>query len=353
MAVNLHDKYATQIQSKFVKESLIAGRLSTEYSWSGVKTVKVVTPITVPMVDYTRTGANRYGEPVEMQDVVQEMTLTQDKSFCMTIDKGNNADQNGVKAAGKMLSLQIAERAVPLMDTYVFATLAQKAGKVVGNTTKLSKTTVCDRISEGTLYLDDKEVPAEGRTLFVSSTAYKLLKHSDEFLAIDSLGEKSIAKGLVGRYDNMEVVKVPTGRWPQNVNFMIIHKSAATAPVKLNDTKLHKDPPGISGNLLEGRQYYDCFVFGAKCDGVYVEVDASTGAGSLVAAPTIAASTGAITCDTEGATIVYTTDGSDPRYSNTAKIGAAAGTGAGIVVKAYAHKDGMFPSPVAEETLTA
>ena len=96
MAINLHEKYAKKIQTAFVTKSLIAGRLSTEYSFSGVKTVKVSTPQTVPMVDYTRTGANRYGEPVEMQDVVQELTLTQDKSFALTIDKGNNQDQQGI-----------------------------------------------------------------------------------------------------------------------------------------------------------------------------------------------------------------------------------------------------------------
>lgn len=353
MAINLHDKYAKQIQTKFVRESIIAGKLSTNYDWAGVKTVRVSTPLTVPMVDYTRTGANRYGTPTEMQDVVQEMTLTQDKSFSMTIDKGNNADQNGTKEAGKMLSLQIAEQAVPTMDKYVFARLAQKAGKVVGNSTALAKTNICDRISEGTLYMDDAEVPADNRTLFVSNAVYKLLKHSDEFLGIDSLGEKAVAKGEVGQYDNMKVVKVPSGRWPANVNFMIVYKNSATAPVKLNDTKLHQDPPGISGNLLEGRQYYDCFVFGAKCDGVYVEVDTGSGKGSVVANPSIAAGTGAITCSTDGATIVFTTDGSDPRYSMTAQVGSAAGTGVGKVVKAYAYKDGMYPSAVVTTTLTA
>ena len=99
MAINLHEKYAKEIQTKFVRESLIAGRLDNSYSFSGVKTVNITTPITVPMVDYTRSGANRYGTPEEMQDVVQELTLTQDKSFALTIDKGNNEDQNGVNDA--------------------------------------------------------------------------------------------------------------------------------------------------------------------------------------------------------------------------------------------------------------
>jgi ribosomal protein S2 len=71
MAINLHEKYAKQIQAKFVKESFITGMLTNSYSFSGVKTVKISTPITVPMVDYKRSGASRYGTPDEMQDVVQ------------------------------------------------------------------------------------------------------------------------------------------------------------------------------------------------------------------------------------------------------------------------------------------
>lgn len=348
MAINLHEKYAKEIQTKFVRESLIAGAFTNAYSFTGVKTVNITTPITVPMVDYTRSGSNRYGTPTEMQDVVQEMTLTQDKSFSLTIDKGNNEDQNGVKAAGKMLSLQIAEQAVPTMDKYCFMKLAHGAGKIEKATAALNKSNICTRISAGTTYMDDAEIPADNRTLYVTSKAYADLRLSDEFQKCDPILDKSLSKGQVGTYDGMNVIKVPAGRWPAGVNFIIAHKSAACAPVKLNDTKLHQDPPGISGNLLEGRQYYDLFVFGAKADGVYVEVASDA---TVCAVPEISGS-GTITCDTDGALIKYTTDGSDPRYSKTAKIGTSTDvTTGGTVVKAYAYKDGAYPSAVATTTL--
>ena len=145
----------------------------------------------------------------------------------------------------------------------------------------------------------------------------------------------------------MRVVKVPKGRWPENVNFIIVHKRAACAPVKLNDTKYHKDPPGISGDLLEGRQYYDLFVYGAKCNGVYVDVNTASGAGVICATPTITPE-GTIGCSTSGATIKYTLDGSDPRYSASAKVGTSVpSVDAGTIVRAYAYKDGAFPSEVA------
>ncbi len=350
MATNLYTMQSNMPMTAFKRESLVAGKLCNDYDFSGAKTVRILTPVTVAMNNYERTGVNRYGTPAEMQDLIQDLTLTQDRSFALTIDKGNDADQNFAKNAGKMLMLQITERAVPEFDTYVLNKLAAKAGFAVGNSEPLTKENVCDRISEATAKLDDKEVPAYDRMLFVSTDTYRLLKHSEEFMAVQELGRDALTKGVVGQYDNMEVIKVPAPRWPANVNFMIVHKNSATAPVKISETKLHKDPPGISGHLLEGREYYDCFVFGPRAYGVYAEINTASGKGSVAATPEIS-SAGALTSATSGAVIYYTTDGSDPRYSETAVQGNSVSAVAGTVVKAYAHKDGMFDSAVAEKTL--
>ena len=272
MAINLHEKYAKKIEQAYTSGSYVKGALSNKYDFVGVKTVHISTLTTVPFGDYNRTAsANRYGTPTEMQDVVQELTLTQDKGFSLIIDKGNNADQNGIKAAGVALKAQIDEQGVPMMDKYIFGQLAAE-GTAGTETSAITKSNVCDRISTGTASMDDAEVPSEGRTLFVNPTVYKNLKLSSEFVGVDSLGGKALAKGEVGTYDGMRVVKVPASRLGADVNFIIVHRGAACAPVKLNDTKIHKDPPGISGNLLEGRMYFDCFVFDAKKAGVYVDM---------------------------------------------------------------------------------
>lgn len=346
MAINLHSKYAGKIVEAFKMDSIFAGKLSNDYSFSGVKTVKVSTPITVPMNDYNRTGTNRYGTPHEMEDMVQELTLTQDKSFSLTVDKGNNEDQSHIKEAGKALRLQIKERAVPTYDLYVATQLAVNAGIKAGSATAISKSNAIDRISAGTNALDDAEVPADGRWLFVTSKVYKELRTSSEWLGIEGLGEKALAHGVIGIYDNMKVVKVPAGRMLNGVNFIIAHKNAAAAPVKINDTKLHKDPPGLSGNLLEGRHYYDCFVFGARANGVYV--DFNTSVIQQVATPT--QTSGTFASDTVGATFKYTADGTDPRYSMTAKVASAESEATGTVIKVCSVLDGHLTSEVLEYT---
>ena len=227
--------------------------------------------------------------------------------------------------------------------------MAEKAGFVVGDDQPLTKENICDRISLATAKLDDKEVPAYDRMLYVSTNTYRLLKHSDEFMEVQELGKEALTKGVVGMYDNMQVIKVPAPRWPANVNFMIVHKNAATAPVKISETKLHKDPPGISGHLLEGREYYDCFVFGQRAWGVYAEIDTSSGKGAVCAAPVIS-STGDISSETSGAKIYCTTDGSDPRYSPAAVQQSSVAAVSGVTVKAYCVKDGFYDSAVTEYT---
>ena len=103
MAVNLATKYSSQIAEVFTAGSFVKGKTSTTFDLTGVKTLKVYTPVTVPEVDYTREGMARYGTVTEMQDIVQELKMTQDKAFTLTIDKGNYLDQNMSKKAADML----------------------------------------------------------------------------------------------------------------------------------------------------------------------------------------------------------------------------------------------------------
>ena len=91
MAINLASKYSDQIAEVFTRSSFIKGKTAETFDLTGVKTLKVYTPITVEEVDYDRDGGlGRYGAVTEMQDVVQELTMTQDKAFTLTIDKGNS-----------------------------------------------------------------------------------------------------------------------------------------------------------------------------------------------------------------------------------------------------------------------
>ena len=270
MGITAHVDYSKKALQKWKVGSLLPSRLSNDYIFGDYKTVVISTITTEALVDYSRTGTSRYGTPTDVQDTTQELTCTQDKAFAKVIDEGDAKDQQYLKKAGRVVALITKEQIIPMTDKYGFGVLATKAGKI--NTAAApTNEDIVDRIATGTAHLDDKEVPSDGRTLFISAAGYKALRLSEQFMGNEALGKKALAAGSVGEFDGMEVVKVPSSRFPAGVNFMIVHRSSACMPMKIKKTKIHQDPPGINGNLLEGRQYYDCFVFDARKDGIYVD----------------------------------------------------------------------------------
>ena len=340
MAINLATKYSDEIASAFSRGSFIKGKTATTFDLTGVKTLKVYTPITVDEVDYVREGANRYGTPAEMQDIVQELTMTQDKAFTLTIDKGNNLDQNLVKRAADMLRLQLNEKSAPAADRYALRRFAHMAGTIAASD-KPTTSNIISLIAAGMQALDDGLVPADGRYLYVSSEIHKLICLSTEFIAVDALGAKSVAKGICGQVLGMEVVRVPERYMPENCWFLITHKDSVLMPYKIADAKVHEDPVGVSGALIEGRHYYDAFVLGAKCAGVYACVKT----GYITAAPSNAG--GTLSCTDTGAVIRYTLDGSDPRYSDSAHDYTKSLTvQSGETLKIFACAAGKYPSVV-------
>ena len=276
MAINLHTRYDKKIDQAYRRESLFMNRLSDRYSFEGVKSVVVSTLVTQPMNDYNRTvSANRYGTPTEMQDTVQTLTMTQDKSFSIVIDKGNNIEQQMIKEAGRALALQVKERAIPTYDLYISTTLLAGAGTSVVNATFANPDAILDAILAGTEKFDDSEVTDTNRTLYIRPKLFNLLKKAGYLIQNERITQEAFTKGRVAYYDGMEVVSVPSSRFPANANFIMVQKEAAVAPVKLRDGKIQVDPPGISGNLLEGRWNYDCFVLDNKKVGIYANKSAA------------------------------------------------------------------------------
>lgn len=73
--------------------------------------------------------------------------------------------------------------------------------------------------------------------------------------------------------DGMTIQVVPNDYLPPKTAFLITHPCAMCSPVKLAEYNVHDNPPGISGWLIEGRTYYDAFVFNNKRDAIALVID--------------------------------------------------------------------------------
>jgi hypothetical protein len=87
--INLASKYSAKVDERFTKQSQASLVTNNNYEFNGVKSVTVFSIDTVPLNDYNRSGANRYGTPDELGNKTQTMEIKQDKSWTFTIDKAN------------------------------------------------------------------------------------------------------------------------------------------------------------------------------------------------------------------------------------------------------------------------
>ncbi|MCW6665414.1 N4-gp56 family major capsid protein [Aerococcaceae bacterium NML191219] len=270
MTINYAQKFDTKVDERFAKEALSHGVINQDFDFTGVDTVKVYSVPTVGMNDYSLTGNTRYGTADELQNTVQTMVLKKDRSFTFTIDKRSEQDTMGVMEAGKALARQLQEVVIPEVDKYRFATICAGAEPSHVKTGAITKANAYESVLDAQVKLTDAFVPVAGRVMHVSPNFYKLIKLDDSFIKASDLGQQTLMKGQVGEIDGLPVVLTPTSYMPENVEFFITHKIATTSPVKLEDYKIHDNPPGINGKLVEGRIRYDAFVLDNKKKAIYV-----------------------------------------------------------------------------------
>ena len=268
MAINLAEKYSKKVADKFYQESVIAGRTSKDYDFDGVKSIKVYTIVTQDPGDYTRSGTSRYGTPTDVEDTIQTLTITQDKSVSMVVDKGNNKQQELIKNAGKVLALELREKFVPMVDKYALDKWNAGRGAYTVKSATLTKNNVVEEIGKHITLFGNNSVAIDDVSCYIGWTNFGFLVNSPEFLNLEKLGEKAVAKGKVGEVRGMSIVPVPDSYLPSGVEFMSVKKSSVLLPFQIKETKVHEDAPGISGALMEIRYLYDAFVLDAKKDGV-------------------------------------------------------------------------------------
>lgn len=279
MAINLATKFLQYVDEKFTTESKKSLITNQDFDWTGAKTVKVYKITTSAMNDYDRAGtskkASRYGDIAGLDATTEEFTLMKDRSFTFAIDKLDSDETVRNLQAASALERQIREVVVPEVDTYVYNVMCTKAG-TKPEAKALTNTNIYTEILAANLALDEAEVPETGRVILVTPATYVLMKQDTNITMETDIGNDLRLKGVIGMLDGATVVKVPANRLPENFGFMVAHPCATVAPTKLADYKIHEDPPGISGSLVEGRINYDAFVLDNKVKAIYYQANQAT-----------------------------------------------------------------------------
>jgi len=272
MALNYASKYSPVVDERFKLASITQNAFNNDYEWDGVQTVNVYSVDVAPLNNYTMSGNQRYGTPGELGTSLQPLTLAQDKGFTTTIDRRNYSDQMMVTEAGAALRRQIDEVIIPHIDIYRIAQLAANAG----NTGTGAITDAYSAFLDGVTTLLNNKAPLAGTFAFISSAFYKAIRLDASFIQASDIAQGMLANGQVGMVEGVPLIYAPASYLPTDVNFIITNRIAAVSPLKLMDYKVHDNPPGINGWLIEGRVFFDAFVLKNKKNAIYVHTAPTT-----------------------------------------------------------------------------
>lgn len=373
--INLLDKFHDALVEMYGRESYTQNIASTAYSFNGVKSIELLNMIPKELSHGymsngdPRSGGNRLGLPGEVTDAMQVLTLEEDLYWTDTIDSADNSQQGYLKKAGAYMKLMMRTKQNPYKDKKILAKWARMAGKVVelGNGVSLDKTNIIEKLCDVEEYYEDAGVPEEDRYVFLPVKCWTYIRLADEYDGCDNLKRDMTIKGWKGNFNTLHLIFVPNDYLPTHVALLAVQKDSVLAPSTFKHVKLYESAPGYVGPLMEYLEYFDAFVVGALNEGVYLVVDYGYKCGTL----TITKANGT-TANTKkatiafsnssqvgygSATIYYTLDGTDPRWSKTRQTYSAAIDNLPVdtVVRAAAElpTSGLYWSNLVDLQLTA
>ena len=284
------------ILDEIYKVSSKTGRMdakSKPVKFAGANVVKVYKTSLIGLGTYSRAT----GYPVgDVTGTWETMTLATERGRELFIDREDDEETLGM-AFGTLVGEYMRTMVLPEVDAYRFSKYVSWSGiEEVASPTTLSSSTVLAAIDTATAFQNSKEVPAEGRILYVSDTVQGFLD-----AAITRMyGNDSTISTAVRRYNEMDIIMIPQTRFykgitldagatasaggfvktvstGRDINFVMVHPTAVLQ-VKKHDKLKMFDPDtnqDKDGWKVQYRLYHDAFVYDNKVDGVYSHIKAS------------------------------------------------------------------------------
>lgn len=285
-SIALVTKYQPLIDEVYKNNTLTGDLESTNVMFDNSKTVKIL-KVTVPELgNYSRNSGFVEGD---VSADWESYTLEQDRGREFSIDAMDNEETLDM-TFGAASSAFIKTKVVPEIDAYRFSKMASTSG-VSSEAHTLSADNIVEKVDGAIAKLDEDEVPADGRILYITPTNYQLLKNA----LASKAGLSRIVGPTVDRdfetFDGMKVVKVPQSRFAtgitvnetgytltgNKINFLIVHPTAVEAVAK--HVKLRAFTPDENQDKdaykFQYRIYHDGFVYANKVAGVYVSTGAA------------------------------------------------------------------------------
>lgn len=279
--INLAEKFVPVIDGIYKKASLTSVLdAQTQPDFSGVNTVKVMKVTTTGLGDYSKENGYAQGNASLEWEA---MKLEEDRSAALTVDRMDNEETLG-QAFGVIMNEFIRVNVAPEVDAYRFAKYAKANGVGSASADLADGEAVVKAVRAAITAMDEAEVPAEDRYLFITPTLYGLVQD------LDTTKSKEVFKRFAG------IIEVPQTRFytdvtmnsgadawgftkgagAKDINFLAVSKSAIVQATKMALPKVFDPDTNQSKDawLFQYRLYHDCFAYENKVNGIYVHTKA-------------------------------------------------------------------------------
>lgn len=268
--INLASKFSSKIDRSIAIKSFTGANLNKDYDFDGVKTINIYSIDKTPLNFYSREGLSRYGTPTEVGDSLQTENMNQDISYTFTVDRGNKTQQMMMNKVSEEIKIQNDEMIVPYVDKYRFAIYCETVeSTMIDSTTVVAKGNAYETLLAGYQAINEKGIDNGSLTTFLVPEYYNFLKLDSAFVRNGDLSQKMLIKGQMGEVDGSAIVRVDGKRMPVGVKALIVPKRAMVSPTVLKDTKIHDNPVGVNGWLVEFRMLFDAFVLNSRKGFIY------------------------------------------------------------------------------------
>ena len=291
-SITLAQKYLPMLDEVYKKESLTSrlDMTGARINWVGAKTALIYKTSLSGLGDYNRNTGYVQGD---VTGTWESFTPAIDRGRSFWVDAMDNEETMNM-AFGVLAGEFMRTCVIPEVDAYRFSKYAGLSGISTGTPVDVSSNTnVLSLIDEAQRNMDDNEVPTEGRICFVSNEVYYQLK--DRLTRYIQNNEMNVNRN-VEMLDDLEIVKVPSGRFNTGVNlldgttggeelggftvpngtyginFMIIHPSAVVQITKHALPRIFSPLENQRANAyqFDYRIYHDAFGMDNKLKGIYL-----------------------------------------------------------------------------------
>ncbi|WP_461368080.1 hypothetical protein [Candidatus Darwinibacter acetoxidans] len=178
---------------------------ATRADFSGVNEVKVLKVSTTGLGDYSRADGYPKGDVTAAWET---LTLTEERGKELSVDRMDDEETLGM-VFGTVTGSFMREHVIPELDAYRFAKYASTPNISTTTAALLTKETILEAIDEAVRQMDEDEVPAEGRRLYVNSDLKPILNSALN----RQWGSDGTVNTVLAGYNNMPIIYVPKSRF--------------------------------------------------------------------------------------------------------------------------------------------